>query len=259
MDEPTDQFTKVRRWQDELAHMNQVWQTVVAEAEHRRRDRARKVVEGWRESMGEMFALEARLKHRGLWYHGRPDLLGVIGRGRREVYHSQMLAWLLDPGTPSGLGGRFLKEFLSQLDPEFRALQQDELYHVQVRTEATGDEARTDILLRAETFTVAIEVKVDAGEGEEQCDRIYRDYEWAPDPRFVFLTPKGGSPTSATGEARDRFQTLSFREVRELLTRVLQREQLNLPSQDLSTLPTLRDGGLATCWSYLSSLNREFS
>jgi len=249
----------VEAWVSAFTHISNEWHQTVSVAEERRRDRERKVVDGWRKAVGEMFALQARLQRRGLWYHGRPDLLGVIGRGRREIYHSQMLAWLLDPGTPSGLGERFLKEFLSYLDPELGAIRPAELYQVQVSTEATGDEARTDILLRAETFTVPIEVKVDAGEGKDQCDRIYRDYESAPDPRFVFLTPMGRSPDTATGEARDHFLTVSFREVRELLARVLRTEQLKLPYQDLSSPLTLQDGGLATCWSYLSSLNREFS
>ena len=238
--------------------MESTWDDVISVAQRRRLRRQHNTLSEWDDTLDRMKAKRARLQMEGLWYHGRPDLLRIIGRGRREIYHSQMLAWLLDPGTPSGLEHRFLVEFLRRLDESFGELEVEELYRAQVACEVVGAESRTDLLIRGETFTVAIEVKVDAGEGKEQLARMYRDYEPSPDPRFVFLTP-GASPPRTHGDVPiETFHLMGFREVRDCLRTVLDAlGALDTPPASLfeSGRP---EGGIATCLAYLSTLEREF-
>lgn len=83
-------------------------------------------------------------------------------------------------------------------------------------------------------------------EGEEQCDRLFRDYA-APRVTFAFLTPSGRPPESATGEARQAFKPLSFARVASLL-RAAARERAGCGT------PLAR----SAVHSYLGTLEKEF-
>ena len=255
-------------WGAELRRMESEWRSVrPALGVHERATDAQATVRRWRTELEALERMVARLREEERWFHGRPDFLGVLGRGRRELYHSQMLCWMLDPGTPSGLGVDFLRAFLREINAGVDDLDDGTLFRTEVDTEVAGPEARTDILIRGEGFTVAIEVKVDAGEGHDQCGRIYRDYKTAPGVRFVFLTPTGREPEKSDYPDKDQaekvanaFRAMGFPRVRDLLWKTL----LDDPRQParlerLATHP--RDpwsAGVATCLSYLATLEREF-
>jgi hypothetical protein len=85
-------------------------------------------------------------------------------------------------------------------------------------------EARADIVLQGDGVTIVIENKVDAGEGIDQCERLY--WAWAAEPgdvRWVFLTPTGRPPVTATSEAaRAAWRTLGYADVREILAAVIE-------------------------------------
>src|SRR5258708_1684856 len=72
----------------------------------------------WDRAYELMLEEQRGLMESGAWFRGRSDLLGVIGRARREVDHCAVLAWLLDPRMPHGLGVRFLRRFLKCCFPD---------------------------------------------------------------------------------------------------------------------------------------------
>ena len=46
---------------------------------------------------------------------GKVNLFDVLKVSKKEIYHSNMLAWLLDPNENHGLGEAFLKGILQKL------------------------------------------------------------------------------------------------------------------------------------------------
>jgi hypothetical protein len=203
--------------------------------------------------MAGMRERHLELRRAGFWIHGRPDLLAVLGRERRETYHSTMLGWLLDPGAPNGLGTRFLRRFLIEVDPAFSSITEERLESVSVQCEVARLESRTDVVIFGNDFTVAIEVKVDAVEGPDQCLRIFRDFRDEPGARFVFLTPGGRRPSTATDEAEGVYVPLSYQWVARLMTSVLAEG-----TEDRGSLEGPHAVGRATCTSYAFTLKQEF-
>lgn len=58
----------------------------------------------------------------------------------------------------------------------------------------TRGRSRADVVVRGPFWSIVLEVKVDAGEGDGQCQRLFDDWSEDPDPRFVFLTRTGYHP-----------------------------------------------------------------
>ncbi len=188
----------------------------------------------------------------GLWTSGPSDLLSVLGRQRDELSHSRLIGWLLVPTNRHGLGRRFLIGFLDHLWPGEALLRSGPVY---VEIEATGSAlddagthrvARADIVLRGEGLTVLIENKLDAGEQSEQCERLF--WAWAGEPgmtRWVFLTPTGRPPVTATSEAaKAAWRTMSYADLRDTVEWAL----------GGAGSPT--SIGHSTATQYLASLNR---
>ena len=71
-------------------------------------------------------------------------------------------------------------------------------------------------------LTLVIENKVEATECLGQCDAYFKAYRSEPGARFVFLTPDGRTPISATGSAAGAFRALSYRQVLLALDRSLE-------------------------------------
>lgn len=138
------------------------------------------------------------VQHRALSF----DPWEVAGLGRKEVRNTAVLAWLLDPEGTHGFGRRPLQALLEAIREVRADIPAD--YHqfcrVQVETNPAGDNTnRVDIEIDADNFFLLVEVKIDAGEQQEQLARYCRDARlramsrrWA----VVFLTPQGRQPTS---------------------------------------------------------------
>ncbi|MCY4187411.1 MAG: PD-(D/E)XK nuclease family protein [Bryobacterales bacterium] len=67
-------------------------------------------------------------------------------------------------------------------------------------------------------FTLVIENKIDAREQPRQCDDLYENFKVEVAPLFLFLTPDGRKPSTATTlESQRAFKTLSWADVRVML------------------------------------------
>lgn len=172
----------------------------------------------WHGRMSALTEHENQLRDAGDWLSGPGDTLSVLGLQRDEVRHSRVLAWLLDPTGHHGLGPRLLGSLLTKLFPveQFKGLGR-----ARPRCEEVCGLARIDIVVRAPGLTLVIENKVDADEGDGQCDDYFNRYCHEPGARFVFLTPTGRRPWSATGPAAVAFAPLSYRTVAESLRTLL--------------------------------------
>ena len=201
----------------------------------------------WEQTFAEMVLEQRELRHQGRWLSGPSDLLSVIGRSRRETTHSAVLAWLLDPAAPHALGGEFLRRTLQRCFPELVFLP-DHLEGVVTQCEVFRERSRADIVIWGPQLTVVIEAKVDAPERPDQCNDLYADFLADPWPHFIFLTPTGRRPMTATAQAGAAFAGWSFRDVREDLRDVVASAGVN---------PRVNPA-LAAMETYLTTLDLEF-
>lgn len=97
----------------------------------------------------------------------------VAGLGRSEIRTSAALASLWDEGNAGRMSRVFLAEYLTMALPAVNWVA--ELKHnYQINTECCpiGDRAdRVDIIVRTRNHLIAVEVKIDAGEGHRQLER----------------------------------------------------------------------------------------
>lgn len=161
---------------------------------------------------------------------GRFNIFDALGIARTEIRHSNFLAWLLDPAESHGQGELFLKallmDLLRQTAPHLRPfspveLEGEALAGVEIRREWQ----HLDLLItcRQPRFVIAIENKIDSGEGRSQLTR-YREVvlkEFAEAGRgrmmFVFLTPAGKAPSVGS---RTDWVPYSYADLHRVLTRV---------------------------------------
>lgn len=253
----TDEAQVVANWQPTFATMRDQWGRSVDQQQSHRITTELEQVNVWQDTFRKLRGQKEGLRKKYLWYSGRPDLLAIIGRTRRELFHSAMIAWLADPGAPTGLGSAFLRQLLYEVGAEYT---EEELDFVQIACEATGARQRTDLLIQGETFTVAIEVKVDSGEGRNQCLRMYKDYQHYPGVRFVFLTPSGREPSD---DVKDEFTSLGFPRIAAMLVDAIRDDESYISQIGAQSLASRAHdtliGGIATTISYLHTLRKEFA
>jgi hypothetical protein len=130
------------------------------------------------------------------------NLFRVLDIEHKELIHSKLLAWLLDPRIEHGnhaqgnLGFRlFLEEFQPELDPTAK-LQIERYAHgkYRVRREVSSDESRVDIeVVESGKFIIHIENKILSLEGDVQTKREWRDLNKRAEPNHhaIFLTLDG--------------------------------------------------------------------
>ena len=189
----------------------------------------------------------------GLWDSGPADMLSVLGRQRDELVHSRLVGWLLVPTNRHGLGRAVLTGFLDALWPS-EALMRTGPVIAELEVPAVGldnagrlREARADIVLRGDGMTVVVENKLDAGEQPEQCERLYWSFAGGPgDTRWVFLTPSGREPETATSpEASAAWRAMGYRQFGSIVAAAVEAAGAS------SSL------GRATAVQYLETLTRS--
>lgn len=154
----------------------------------------------------------------------------VLKIDKVEIRHSNMLAWLLDPSKPSGLGDKLLKQLLFKCieGSEYLKATDIELMDfddVSVEREVPtgkGKKGRIDILITSDNsrFAICIENKISSTEikgteGEDGQLRRYFNYvekKFTRCQRFYFLlSPDGMMPEDEAD--RDIWTTLDYDEI----------------------------------------------
>jgi hypothetical protein len=194
-----------------------------------------------------MLAEEEGLRRAGRWTRGPEDLLSLIGEARRELAHSALLAWLLDPEGRHQVGTRLLERLLRGTWPDGNF---EDLHRVWVEREVTQGDARADIVIFGRGFTIVIENKVNAPEGPMQCERLYQGFARDTGVLFAFLTPDGRAPRSAGAEAQVAFKAISYRQVIAWLRAALMESVEDDAAESL---------GYQTAMNYLVTLEKELS
>lgn len=137
---------------------------------------------------------------------GAFNLVTALGLSRQELRHSDLLAFLLDPAQPHGLGDAFARMLLARaaaVGPRSLPVERLKLTRLSVWREWRY----IDILLesRDDHLAVIIENKVDADELTHQLDTYYREMELLR-PGWtifgIFLTPTGTLPAAKHNRAR---------------------------------------------------------
>lgn len=226
--------TDIEQWRKSFVELRAEWNAI-----------HRKKVEQWCEQFTKIRAEYHKLVENGEWQRGPSDLLSIIDRRRREVFHSSVIGWLMDPLAPHGLETAFLEQFLRKCNPNW-SLVEERLNTVSVKCEVARGNCRADIVIWSDNFKLVIENKVDAEEGNRQCERLFQAFRDENDHvRFVFLTPRGRAPRSVQSkEATKAFETVSYRDVRRCIEGALE----SIDKQSNAKV------GLATVRNYLATL-----
>ena len=177
--------------------------------------RTRALLADWRGGMSEMRRQHDRLVFDGLWVTGPSDFLDIIGLARHENTHSRMLEWLLNPTGRHGLGCALVRRLVEHcaMKPVPVPLGVRKVKFSQWR-----NDREADLVVWGEAFTLVIENKVDAQEQPHQCDDLYANFKNENSPLFLFLTPDGRKPRTATAPcAQHSFRTLSWQKVRAMI------------------------------------------
>lgn len=159
----------------------------------------------WETILHQMVEEQSTLVADRKWVSGPSDLLSVIGKARKETYHSAVIAWLMRPNAHHGLDTAFLQRVVEHCIPGAN-LSCEVLRQCTTATEVVYPSSRADIVIQAPDWTLVIEVKVDALEQPAQCQRLMADH---PNAAWCFLTPKGVAPTTA-GDRKDEWVKLTF-------------------------------------------------
>ncbi len=206
----------VSSWEACIRAMERQW-TEISECQERA------LLADWNEAMSEMRRQHERLVSAGLWVTGPADFLDIIGLARDENTHSRMLQWIMTPTARHGLGcglvRRLVEHCLGESVPAPMAVERVVFSHWRNDREA-------DLVVWGRNFTLIIENKVDAPEQPDQCDDLYENYKAEFAPLFLFLTPDGRPPFTATTPAAQRaFKTLSWPALRAMVEVALNESQ----------------------------------
>ena len=206
------QVDPVRSWQAHVSAMERQWSQISAR-------RTRVLLADWRAAMSDMRRRHDRLVADRLWLTGPSDFLAIVGLARHENTHSRVLEWLLTPTARHGLGcglvGRLMTHCTGKPAPAPLAV-------TNVKFSQWRNDREADLVVWGEEFTLVIENKVDADEQPRQCDDLYKNFKNETVPLFLFLTPDGRGPRTATTPGAQRaFKTISWREVRAMIETTL--------------------------------------
>lgn len=198
---------ETERWLEEqnrkLEDCSVRWSTV------ERQDQA--LIHEWHGALAGMQTEMRESQLAGLWVRGGTDLLTIVGLNRWELAHSSALAWLLDPFGSHQLGAEFLISFAAKVGAPIDANERVEVRVEESRTTKLGQVTRADVVVAGETWTLLIEVKVDAIEGPRQAARLYECWSVDPCPSFVFLTRTGEPPGTVDDDCRDAWVPVTWR------------------------------------------------
>ena len=134
------------------------------------------------------------------------DIWCVTGIGKDELRNSAILAWLLDCHGSHGQGAAFLRQLFSCL-PGWKERVVAADYRTRIESsydenepEVSKKRSRVDIEVDGPSFFLLLEIKIQAGETDNQLERYLRIGEARKGNRpwtLLFVTPDGRPPADA--------------------------------------------------------------
>ncbi len=157
-------------------------------------------------------------------YANRVNIFDILGFSKKEIRHSFMLVWFMDPKGNHGLGDGFLRRSIERTT-------QDRLSDYN-SFEAKREVNNIDLLAvsKKEKYVFCIENKIKAPEHDDQLNRYKNDLEATyPDYKkvLVFLSPTGKEPSDP-----ENWIVMGYREILEILEETVQEKELK-PDADL--------------------------
>ena len=147
-----------------------------------------------------------------------------------ENHMSRMMTRLLDPNGTHGQGSKFLAEFLQMFNIPPDEFGKGGYERARIKNEHSHENGRIDIFIASQNnnFAIAIENKIDAGDGKDQLKR-YSDYLSNNFSNYIlfYLNPDGNKPTSESISTEhavqlketNKLNILSYRQITEWLMR----------------------------------------
>jgi hypothetical protein len=200
---------EVQRWNQDISTLTARWRDITSDEPVQ--------PAAWRVRLLAMQARQTELQRQGQWLRGPSDLMSICGVHRKELAHSAALRWLCDPSGSHGFGPAFLSELLAATGGTLGSV-----IDADAATEVARPTSRADLVVRTTMWTLVAELKIDAGESERQCQRLFDDWRGEPDLRLIFLTPSGRAPmTTTTAAAAAAWNCLSWSDILKILDKTL--------------------------------------
>lgn len=154
-----------------------------------------------------------------------PNIFRALAISRREIRHSNFLAYLFDPQENHGLRDIVLRKFLRDIFADSRAEGRTlfdadtlDLRQIEIRREWRN----IDLLILLPEDVITIENKVDSSDHSNQLARYRKIIEESFQGKrhhFVYLTPFGNDPDDQS-EA-DIWMNYSYVQIADILERIL--------------------------------------
>lgn len=169
------------------------------------------------------------------------NIFESVGLARQEIRHSHFLAFLLNPSAAHGLGGGFLRRFLTRICLDSVTAEEGGLSAADIicadweGTQVFRERHHIDILLQNDTdkIVILIENKVGSYEHGNQLER-YREWckEKFPGYRqlYVYLSPHGSDPSDKA------YVIATYEQVVLILEKALQLEDSRFSQEMTLTL-----------------------
>jgi len=177
-----------------------------------------------------------------------PNIFQILSLERREIRHSNFLAYLLDPCETHGLGSRFLRRFIRSIDASGSQSFDADLFSLDSEVEVRREWRHIDILILTQESVILIENKIDTEDNENQLKR-YRQIvkEHFQDKKYhyyVYLTPNRSDPID-NNEA-SHYINLGYQDISDGLASMLRVFEKSIPEKIKTYVQ-----------DYLTSINRE--
>lgn len=161
-------------------------------------------------------------------FNDRPNIFSILKVETREIRHSNILAWLLNPKENHNLNTLFLEKFINTFIKENKQdycyLKKSNLLEFKVLREWKN----IDLLLlnNKDKIAIVIENKIHTGEHDNQLERYYNTMrEDYPDLKiaYIYLTLDGENAPYLS----DVWKPMSYKVILEILDNIINKHELN--------------------------------
>lgn len=147
--------------------------------------------------------------------NGITTIIDILRKGNQELFHSNMIAWLLDPRAEHGLGKTCLEEFADKLAARGRTELRDAIRKSlpdSVHTESTSYRSRYDIVIRIGQMLIVIENKTKSVGSRLQFNK----YE----ANSTVLVGLGLCDVSFLEDVASHYPILTYKDILDILTNI---------------------------------------